>query len=148
MIALIAFCILFFLCAVVASGTAKLIYITIQHDQIFSGWQKVLYKIEPEKGDRLYFLRDFWYKRLGGCIVCMRQFIAELSFIVLCILYNFYGTFPTEHIDNLPLRWLLNCVLFIGFCGTTLQIGQWLEYEKREADNNEPIVETRYRNPN
>jgi len=149
MLDLIAFCILFLMCSTSASGAAKLIYITIQDGELFGKWQRVIAKIEPEKGDKNYFIREFWYKRFGGCIICMRQFIAELSFFFFCVMYSCYGTFPTLYIDNPFLRWLLNIMMFVGYCGSTLQIGQWLEYEKRQADNEEEkVIETRYRNPN
>lgn len=148
MLALIAFCILFLVSAIAASGTAKLIMILIEPGELLGGWQKKLKLIEPEKGERHYHLKDFWYRRLGGCVLCMRQFISELSFIMFCILYNIYGTFPTAYIDNIFLRWLLNVVLFIGYCGSTLQIGQWLEHKKRASSEAENIIETRYRNPN
>lgn len=148
MLALIAFCILFLVSAVAASGTAKLIMILIDPGELFGSWNKKLRLIEPEKGDKHYVWRDFWYRRLGGCAICMRQFISEISFIIFCIFYNIYGTFPTSHIDNLLLRWILNIVLFIGYCGSTLQIGQWLEYKKPQSTEPENIIETRYRNPN
>ena len=147
MLALIAFCILFLLCAIAAGGTAKLIMIIIQPGEILGAWQNVLRKIEPGKGDKHSFFREFWYKRLGGCVLCLRQFIAELSFIIFCVLYGIYGTFPTELVDIALLRWLLNVVLFIGYCGITLQLGQWLEYERRPTQHDEEkIIETRYRN--
>jgi hypothetical protein len=148
MLALIAFCILFLVSAIAASGTAKLIMILIEPGELFGVWQKKLKLIEPEKGEKNYHLKDFWYRRLGGCTVCMRQFIAEISFVMFCILYNIYGTFPTSYIDNILLRWLLNILLFIGYCGSTLQIGQWLEHKKQSAPEPENIIETRYRNPN
>jgi hypothetical protein len=147
MLALIAFCILFLACATAASGTAKLIMILIAPGELLERWQRVLAGIEPLKGDRYCALRIFWYKRLGGCTICLRQFIAELSFIVFCLLYCSQGSFPTGAIDNIPLRWVLNVLLFIGYFGTTLQIGEWLEH--RPGDTGEPeenIIETRYRN--
>ena len=147
MLALIAFCILFLVCAIAASGTARLIMIVIQPGEIFGGWQRVLQQIEPETGDRQYHFREFWYKRLGGCVICLRQFVAELSFIVFYVLYSIYGIFPTELIDITLLRWLMNVLLFIGYCGITLQIGQWLEHETKPASQEEEkIIETRYRN--
>lgn len=148
MLALIAFCILFLVSAIAASGTSKLIMILIEPGELLGSWQKRLKQIEPEKGDKNYHLKEFWYKRLGGCVICMRQFISEISFVMFCIIYSIYGTFPTTYIDNIFLRWLLNVVLFIGYCGSTLQIGQWLEYKQPKPEEPENIIETRYRNPN
>ena len=148
MLALIAFCILFIVSATAASGTAKLIMILIEPGESLGRWQKQLKLLEPQKGVKHYFIREFWYKRLGGCVICMRQFIAELSFIFLCAMYSIYGTFPTGYVDNIILRWLLNVVLFISYCGTTLQIGQWLEYKQPRTSDPENIIETRYRNNN
>ena len=145
MLALIAFSVLFVLGSLAASGTAKLIMTLISPGELLGSWQAVLSRIEPQKGDRLFFLREFWYKRLGGCAICLRQFVAELSFIVLCLLFCAYSDFPSSVIDNFLLRWMVNIALFTGYCGLTLQIGQWFE-ERNEKKEEEKIIETRYRN--
>jgi hypothetical protein len=147
MLALIAFCVLFIACAIAASGTAKLIMFLISPGELLERWQQILSRIYPANGDRYYALRIFWYKRLGGCAICLRQVIAELSFIVFCLLYCNYGAFPTEAIDTMLLRWLLNIIVFIGYCGTTLQIGEWLDHRPGNTTaSEENIIETRYRN--
>jgi hypothetical protein len=148
MLALIAFCLLFLVSATAASGTAKLTLMLIEPGELLGSWQKLLKQIEPQKGVKGYFIREFWYKRLGGCVVCTRQFVAELSFIIFYVMYSIYGTFPTAYLDNILLKWLLNVVLFIAYCGTTLQIGQWLEYKRYRTNEPENIIETRYRNNN
>jgi hypothetical protein len=145
MLALITFCILFFFSAFAASGAAKLIMTLTAPGQLFSRWQKILNRLEPREGQQHFFLREFWYKRLGGCDICLRQFIAELSFVLLCVLYTSYCPFPTTEVDILPLRWLINAALFVGYCGTVLQIGQWMECKSERKNAEENIIETIYR---
>jgi lipid-A-disaccharide synthase-like uncharacterized protein len=147
MLELIAFCILLFCGAVAASGTAGLVMILISPGELLESWQRVLIKIEPERGSKCYALRLFWYKRLGGCSLCLKQFIAELSFVAVCIIYSSLGDFPTAFIEPAWLRWLLNVTVFIGYSGLCMQTDRWLSTKCNVAEQQEEkIIETRYRN--
>lgn len=143
---LIAFCLLFVVLAFAASGTAQLVNLLISPSQMLERWQSVLMKIEPRRGERYFFLREFWYKRLGGCRLCMRQFVAETYFIVLCVISNSYDIYPGAYIDMWLLRWMVNILLFTGYSGSVLQIAQMLEPRQESRSEEEHIIETRYRN--
>ena len=145
MLGLITFCILFLFSAFAACGTARLVMMLIAPGELFGDWQRVLSRIEPMTGDRHFFIREFWYKRLGGCTICLRQFIAELSFVLLFLVSDSYGIFPAEHLRPFLLKWLVNSAVFVGYCGTVLQIGEWLECKnKRSHEPEENIIETIY----
>lgn len=117
---------------------AKLVYTVTQKGEIFGGWQNVLDKIHP-KGKRSFF-REFWYKRLGGCLTCMRQFIAEISFFVFVQMWHIYDALPTFYAGSHFIAWLLNVLIFIVYCAVALTLGQLVEYEKREAQMAEEFI--------
>lgn len=133
-----------------AAGFAKMFFILIKPDELLGGWvswlnwNKFLMKIEPKKGKKHFYIKDLIYKRFGGCIICTRQQFNDFAFIWLMIIVWYTpATFPTSYLPTLWLEIPCFIVMYGGFSATSLLIGQWLEYEKRQADT-EKIIETRY----
>jgi hypothetical protein len=85
----------FLVLAIACNGLAKLYLYLIQPEQLFSFVQKWI----------KYFAtrNDFIYRSLGGCKVCTVQRFAELSYILLSVLF-FNG-------------WVLTLVFYPLFCG-------------------------------
>lgn len=146
---LLTFIIAYAILAAAAAGGARVIWVAIQPGELFDGWQYVLRKIEPKS--------KFWYKSLGGCVVCMRQRLAELSFAVfVALIVGFFGMWPPHTAaPNLGIltpviRGAINVILAVNFCGFVLMIGEWTEKKKGEAPRkieeqypNEKIIRNR-----
>lgn len=139
MLGLIAFCFFWFTCAFAAAGATKLFIFLIQPGQLFQGWNKVLMLLEPVKGERHYWSKVLLSKRLGDCYVCTQQFVAEISFLVFVVLFN---SWPTEAIDVIWLKWLVNILIFAGYCGTVMAIGVLINPVPKTQTNNETIIES------
>lgn len=115
-----------------AASAAHLLYFCIQKGEIFGGWQKVLMKIHPKDKKRNAFAREFFYKRMGGCDICFRQTIAELSFIAFIALWTSYAVFPTTNVESIVLRWFCNICLFVAYSGISLTVGQSMEKKEEK----------------
>lgn len=143
MLELIAFILLFSLSTVIAAGVTKLFFVLIQPGELFEGWNKVLMKLEPKRGEKYFFIKHVWYRWLGGCETCTRFFFGMLSFAMMCLIFSCYGDFPTTYIDMWPVRWIANFGMFVGFTGLAMIVGQLLEERKDEHDS-ETVIETIY----
>lgn len=146
MVPYITYCILFCISAVAAAGIAKLFTVLIKPGELLGGWipwldwNKVLSRLDVKPGTKWYYPLSFLHKRLGGCITCTRQLFADLSFLWLSAV-TWYA--PVEcPVSDVPVLWLrMICyfMLYCGFSGIVLLVGQWLEYEKEQAENTCPV---------
>jgi len=85
----------FLVLAISCNGLAKLYLYLIQPEQLLSFVQSCIKYFDKRN--------DFIYRSLGGCKVCTVQRFAELSYILLSILF-FQG-------------WVLTLIFYPLFCG-------------------------------
>lgn len=97
---MLSFIVWFAVFSFASCGLGNLYLNLIRPGQLFDFMQPVLVALSKNKK------RVFLYKSLGGCAVCTRQRFADLSFIMLVIL------FPQKWWAVLPLYCLYGGLLF------------------------------------
>lgn len=136
--ALLTFCVLFITCAFSAAAAGKLIYFLIQPGELFGKWQFTLLRLEQRS--------KFLYKRLGGCIICTRQLLADISFIVFCVIYSQYFKWPAHSIYvhdfwfSLLLWVLLDFFIYVSYASIVLTFGSMVDNKPGTT----PTIEKEY----
>jgi hypothetical protein len=130
----------FLVLAFAAAGFHRLFMIMISKDAIFGRWQNVLSRLERKsRSDKAKFFYDFWYKSLGGCDVCSRQRIAEMTYLGFLALLLGKGYWITDGMNTI-LSVVLNIWLYVLFCGLVMYAGKILD-KKRQKVVREEIIE-------
>lgn len=118
----------YFVCYLILSlavaGLGKLVSMVIQPGEIFGGWQKVLRKIKSK----------FWYNSGGGCPTCIRQRIAELTWIALLLLWKYQFGHSVFYLCPVWLDVILHVGSYLLFCGLAIYFGSLIEYEKKKVE--------------
>lgn len=153
----------FLVLAVAAAGFHRLLMIMIGKDGIFGKWQDFLSWLERRsRTKRPKFTYDFWYKSLGGCDVCSRQRVAEITYLVFIFLFKSHGHWITEGFGSIALNIslyllygygvigslssilsiIINIWLYVLFCGLVMYFGKLLDKRSKKIVREEVIEQT------